>query len=122
MKRAPEILKGFGFPAGKIPAVVEIIRTHLPSGEPTCFEGLLLRDADLLEQMGATGILRTVSKVGRDTRFVSFADALRTLKRNAETLEVQLRLASARPLAHERLRTLRAFLEAAETEADGVPW
>ena len=122
MKRAPEILKGFGFPARKIPAVVEIIRTHLPSGEPSCFEGLLLRDADLLEQMGATGILRTVSKVGRDTRFVSFADALRTLKRNAETLEAQLRLASARPLAQERLRTLRAFLEAAETEADGVPW
>src|SRR5215471_4168282 len=40
--RAPAILREAGFPEGKIEAIVEAIRTHLPSGKPTTFEGLLL--------------------------------------------------------------------------------
>ena len=83
MKEAPGLLRRFGFPAEKIPAVVEVIRTHLPSTKPTSFEGTLMRDADILEQLGAIGIIRTVSKVGRDTRFIRFDDALRVLRRNA---------------------------------------
>jgi uncharacterized protein len=120
VKEAPRLLHQLGFPAAKIPLVVEAIRTHLPSGHPTTFEGTLLRDADLLEQLGAIGILRTVSKVGRDTRFVRLSDPLRTLRRNVERLPAQLRLASARRLAQLRLEALQAFLAAAEAEADGI--
>jgi uncharacterized protein len=79
----------------------------------------LLRDADILEQLGAIAVLRTVSKVGRDTRFVRYADAVRILRRNAEELPAQLELASARRLACPRVETLKAFLAAAEAEADG---
>jgi uncharacterized protein len=122
MQQAPAVLKELAFPSDKIAGVVEIIRTHLPSGQPTCFEGLLLRDADLLEQMGAAGVLRVVSKVGRDTRFVALGDALKALQHNAESLRAQLRLPSALRLAEKRLSTLRDFLEAAEAEAGGVPW
>jgi len=120
MQRVPQLLQQFGFPAGKIPAVTEAIRTHLPSGKPTTFEGVLLRDADLLEQLGAIGALRTVSKVGRDTRFVRLSDPLRTLRRNVEQLPAQLQLASARRLAQPRVEALKAFLAAAEAEADGI--
>jgi uncharacterized protein len=116
LKEAPALLQQFGFPAEKIPAVVEVIRTHLPSGHPTCYEGTLMRDADILEQIGAVGILRTVSKVGRDTRFVTFEDALRVLQRNAEQLPGQLRLDSARAQAQPRLQILNAFLSAAKVE------
>ena len=63
----------------------------------------MLRDADLLEQLGAIAILRTVSKVGRDTRFVRHADAVRVLRRNVEQLPAQLQLASARRLAEPRV-------------------
>ncbi len=117
MKEAPKILRQYGFPETKIPAVVEVIRTHLPSANPTCFEGVLMRDADILEQLGAIGILRTVSKVGRDTRFVRFGDALRLLRRNAEQLPGQLQLPSARRLAEERVKVLKEFLAAAEAES-----
>ncbi|MEY2427998.1 MAG: uncharacterized protein QOJ40_883, partial [Verrucomicrobiota bacterium] len=55
MREAPSILQRLGFPPEKIPAVLEVIRTHLPSGKPTGFEGVLLRDADILEQLGAIG-------------------------------------------------------------------
>ena len=82
----------------------------------------MLRDADILEQLGSVGILRTVSKVGRDTRFLRFTDALRVLRQNVERLPAQLRLAAARRLAEPRLKILREFLEAAEAEADGLEW
>jgi uncharacterized protein len=117
--QAPPILRQFGFPEAKIPAVVDAIRTHLPSGRPTSFEATLLREADLLEQLGAIAILRTVSKVGRDTRFVRHADAVRVLRQNVEQLPPQLQLASARRLAGPRVEILKAFLAAVETESDG---
>ncbi len=117
--KVPPVLKQCGFPEEKIPAAIEAIRTHLPSGKPTTFEGRLLRDADLLEQLGAVAVLRTVSKVGRDTRFVRYADAIRVLRQNVEQRPAQLELASARRMAEPRVKALRAFLEAAETEADG---
>ena len=120
MEKSPALLKRFGFPSEKIPAVNEAIRTHLPSRKPTAFEGQLIRDADILEQLGATGILRTVSKIGRDTRFVTFEDALRTLRRNMQELPALLELESARNRAQPRLEILAAFLDAAEKEIGGV--
>jgi len=116
VEKAPGLLQQFGFPTGKVQAVLEVIRTHLPSARPTSFEGTLMRDADILEQLGAVGILRTVSKIGRDTRFVTFEDALRVLERNAEQLPAQLQLESARVLAAPRLQILNAFLAAAKNE------
>ena len=122
LKQTPSLLQRFGFPPGKIPAVVEAIRTHLPSAQPTTFEGTLMRDADILEQLGAVAILRTVCKVGRDTRFIRFGDALRVLQRNADELPAMLQLAASRRLAQPRVSALRAFLEAAQSEANGVGW
>jgi len=114
--RVPEILKRLGFPVKKIPAVIEIIKAHQPSGNPASSEGVILRDADMLEQLGAAGILRTACKIGRDSRFKTFPDALRVLQQNADTLPAQLRLPSARRLAEPRLQILRLFLAAAENE------
>ncbi len=122
IRETPAILQRLGFPVKKIPAVLEVIRTHQPSAQPTCIEGVLLRDADILEQLGAVGILRTVSKVGRDTRFVRFSDALRVLRKNAEELPGQLQLDAARRLAEPRVKALRGFLQAAEEESAGVEW
>jgi uncharacterized protein len=116
MKQAPEILSRSGFPAGKTPAVVEAIRTHQPKDNPTTTEGTILRDADMLEQLGAVTVLRTVCKIGRDARFKIFPDVLRVLRKNAETLPGQLKLPLARELAGARLVVLQTFLAAAETE------
>jgi uncharacterized protein len=121
-RKVPPLLRQFGFPAGKIPSVMEVIGTHQPNGKPACFEGMLMRDADILEQLGAIGILRTVSKVGRDTRFIRLGDALEVLRRNADELPGQLQLESARRVAAGRVAVLRAFLESAEAETDGVAW
>lgn len=120
--QSPEILRRLGFPEAGIPAVLLAIEDHLPSRTPRTPEGTILRDADILEQMGAVGILRTVSKVGRDTRFVTFTDALQVLRRNAATLPTALVTPRARALAAGRLQTLEEFLTAASAEAGPIPW
>jgi uncharacterized protein len=119
IERAPGVLTEIGFPQAKIPAVLEVVRTHQPSAEPTCIEGVLLRDADILEQLGAIGVLRTVSKIGRDTRFPTFAPAIETLKRNLAELPSKLRLEAARALAMPKVEILKAFLSAAAAESQG---
>jgi uncharacterized protein len=116
MQRTPEVLACLGFPAEKIPAVVEAIRTHQPQENPASIEGVILRDADILEQLGAVTVLRTVCKIGRDTRFKTFPDALRVLRKNADTLPGQLKLPTSRKLVAPRLQVLRQFLAAAEAE------
>jgi len=122
LDRAPRLLTDAGFPTHKIPAVLEAIRTHMPASEPVTFEGSLVRDADILEQLGAVGILRTVSKVGRDTRLVRFSDALCILRRNLAELPAKLRLESARKRAVTRSEALRRFLDAAGAETGPIPW
>lgn len=116
VERVPSLLKDLGFPEAKIPAVIEVIRGHMPSANPATVEGVIVRDADILEQLGAVGILRNVSKVGRDTRFRVFPDVLRLLQKNLETLPGQLRLPASRKLAESRVQMVRSFLEAAEAE------
>lgn len=116
MQMTPGVLGKLGFPARKIPAVVEAIRTHQPQEKPTTIEGVIVRDADILEQFGATGILRTVCKIGRDTRFQTFPDALRLLQKAADTLPPQLTLPTSRALAKPRLAALQHFLSAAQDE------
>jgi uncharacterized protein len=122
IQKAPGILREIGFPTEKIPAVIDAISTHMPYSSPESFEGTLVRDADILEQLGAVGILRTVSKVGRDTRFNNFSDALRVLGSNAAELPGKLQLGTSKREAESRIKILQSFLAAAKKESAGVEW
>jgi uncharacterized protein len=115
--RAPGLLRGFGFPPDKIVPVLECIENHQPADEPKSIESTILRDADILEQLGAIGIARTVCKVGRDTRFHTFADAAASLTRALETLPGCIRLPVARQLAVPRIDLLRTWLNALHAES-----
>ena len=115
--KAQELLPGWGFPSEKVNAVVEAIRTHQPKDEPVIPEAVLLRDADILEQMGAVGALRAIAKVGRDSRFPTFSSVMPVLRSALENLPGRLRLEQSRRLAEPRLELLRVLLSAVETEA-----
>jgi uncharacterized protein len=117
MEKTPGLLKGVGFPAEKIPAVVEAIRTHQPSYQPLSLEGTILRDADILEQLGAVGVLRTVCKVGRDTRFADFTSVTRSLRQALADLPSKIKLPETRELAQPRIDALTAFLASVDAEA-----
>ena len=119
MEKVPGILASVGFPSEKTDAVLECIRKHQPKDEPETVESTILRDADILEQLGAIGILRTVCKVGRDTRFATFSDAQASLQKAIDGLPGRLRLETSKALAEDRMRAHREFLAALVGEADG---
>ncbi|UWZ85717.1 HD domain-containing protein [Occallatibacter riparius] len=112
-----ELLPAWGFPAEKVEAVAEAIRTHQPQDAPAAIEAILLRDADILEQLGAVGVLRAVVKVGRDSRYRNYSDVVPVLRRAVEKLPEKIRLPRARQLAEPKIAAMRAFLEAIESEA-----
>jgi uncharacterized protein len=115
--RATVILRESGFPEQKIPAVLDAIRTHQPQDDPQTIEAVILRDADILEQLGAIGILRAISKVGRDTRYVRFSEIAPVLKNALTNLPSKLRLERARALAAPKIRLLADFLAAVDAES-----
>jgi uncharacterized protein len=115
--RAPTLLASFGFPAEKIPAVLDCIREHLPRETPLSFEATLLRDADILEQLGAIGTLRTAAKLDSDTRFHQLSDVRASLRRTSLTLPPLIHLDATRTLAAPRIATLKTFLTALDAEA-----
>ncbi len=115
--QAPTILNSFNFPAEKIEAVLACIREHQPHDNPQSLEATLLRDADILEQLGAIGILRAAAKLGSDTRFHQFSDVHRSLQHALDTLPAQIRLDATRELAAPRIAALQSFLKALEDEA-----
>ena len=116
-ERAPALLASFGFPAEKIPAVLSCIREHLPHETPNTFEAKLLRDADILEQLGAIGILRTSAKLDSDTRFHRLSDVRASLQRALDTLPPLIHLEATRTVAAPRIATLESFVTTLDAEA-----
>ena len=117
IEEAPALLTEFCFPQDKIPAVLEVIRTHQPHDRPLTVEATIARDADILEQLGAIGITRTLAKLGSDTRFETFTEAHTALKKHLTALPSQLQLETSKALAAPRIATMQTFLDALESEA-----
>ena len=111
------LLTEWGFPESKLEAVAEAIRTHQPKDDAVLPEAVVLRDADILEQLGAVGALRALVKVGRDTRFPTYSDVIPVLEHAVQQLPGKLRLAQSRELAVGRVRILKEFLAAIHDEA-----
>jgi len=115
-----KLLTQWGFPAEKLEGVAEAIRTHQPQDNPQQIEAVLLRDADILEQLGAIGALRAVVKVGRDTRYATFSSVLPVIRNAVNLLPDKLRLKSAQSLAVPRVELLRSLIFAIEDEAGSL--
>ena len=88
--------------------------------EPPAIEPVVLRDAEMLEQLGAAGILRAVARIGRDYRLPAFSSVLPVLRQAAEQLPPSLRLTSSREPAGRRLETSQAMMAAIEEEAGAL--
>lgn len=117
IRRSRELLTTWGFPAEKLDGVEAAIRYHQAKDDPTTMEGLLIRDADILEQLGAIGVLRAAVKVGRDSRYANFSSIVPVLQFAVNHLANQTRLTSAKAMAETRVEMLRSFLGALYDEA-----
>lgn len=117
VSRSRELLIAWGFPPAKIDAVATAIANHQPHNDPVEIEAIILRDADILEQLGAIGALRAIAKVGRDTRYPTFTSVVPVLQMAVDDLPSKLRLRSARLLAAERVNCLESLISAIHAEA-----
>ena len=115
--RTRELLPAWGFPPEKLDAVASAIANHQPHNDPVEIEAVILRDADILEQLGAVGAFRAIAKVGRDTRYPTFSSVVPFLQRAVDELPPELRLSSARLLAAKRVKHLESLIAAVYTEA-----
>jgi len=115
--RTRELLAACGFPTEKLDSVSEAIRTHQPFDDPHTTEATILRDADILEQLGAIGALRALAKVGRDTRYPTFSSVLPVLQRAVAELPGKIRLPAAKELAEPRVEVLKIMIAAITSEA-----
>jgi len=116
-RRSRDLLLAWGFPHAKIDTVASAIANHQPQSDPEEIEAVILRDADILEQLGAIGALRAVAKVGRDTRYPTFSSVVPVLQRAVDDLPPKLHLRSARLLAETRVKRLESLLSAIHAEA-----
>ncbi len=119
VRHAPAILAACGFPEEKLPGVLHAIATHQPKDEPQSMEAVILRDADILEQLGAIGILRAAAKVGRDSRYPTFSPVVHFLRRSLDTLPGAIRLPATRALAERKIALLQLFLQSVDGEDQG---
>ncbi len=117
----PALLQSWHFPSEKIPAVIDCIRQHAAPCRPDSPEAILLHDADLLEQLGAVGVMRTLCKIGRDTRYDTHGKAVAVLV-SALNLPDFLLLPEAKALAEPRIATLQQFIHSLADETFGVSY
>ncbi len=117
VERSRDLLVSWGFPVAKLDAVEAAIRTHLPDAQPERIEAVLLHDADILEQLGAIGAFRTISKIGRDTRYATFSSVMPVLRSTVESLPGKLCTNTAKELAIPRVELLRIMIAAVDKEA-----
>jgi uncharacterized protein len=115
--RARELLFAWGFPPEKLDAVASAIANHQPQNDPVESEAIILRDADILEQLGAIGALRAIAKVGRDSRYPTFSAIVPVLQKAVDDLPPKLRLRNARLLAAKRVKHLESLIAAIHSEA-----
>ena len=120
IERSRDLLASWGFPLAKLDGVEAAIRTHLPDSQPEQIEAVLLHDADILEQLGAVGAFRAISKIGRDTRYATFSSVIPVLKYAVEMLPDRLLLPAARRLASPRVHMLQVLIASYQEETGSL--
>ena len=105
---AEPFLREAGFPMEKWPAVRDAILGHVPNGQPTTPEGIVLHDADLLDFMGAEGIARFLAAPSDQP---TVDQGLSYIEDFGLTLGDRLITNEARRLAEPRLAYMSGFLE-----------
>lgn len=118
---ARAFMSGHGVPAGTMDRVCEAIDSVSFSrnglGKPGTIEGMIVRDADRLDAIGAVGIARTFAYGGEHGRPLGssidhFHEKLLKLKDGMNT-------ATARKMAESRHAFLEEFLARYEQETEG---
>ena len=111
---AEVLLREIGYPEEKIEAVAHVIRAHSRFGgpDPETREAEVLYDADVLDFIGAVGLVRGVARgLDSDEYSGNVAEAPALFERMREMVGMRLYTARAREVAEGRLRYIDEFVE-----------
>jgi HD superfamily phosphodiesterase len=115
-----DILKGTGFPMGKLEAVRSAIRTHMYYREPSGAESLYLHDADALDWLGAIGVARIFGMVDPKGGMPDGPAAVKMLQDNLDKVPARVVSPAGRARLPERVQELRQFLNQLRAESDDI--
>lgn len=114
-KKAEQILHEVGFPPEKISAVVRCIETHYPGANPEIKEAKLLHDANLLDSLGAIGIVRLSIGAFFWHHYKTLNDILNLIKEFKDKAKYLI-TKEARKLAKIKIDFMAKAIEELETE------
>lgn len=116
-RAAEAILPVTGFPSEKIPLVARIIREHNFEGEGRdTVEAKVLRDADMLEFLGAIGLVRLLSIVEVEDWVPDPRTAVSLAIQFNEDLPDKMFFAASRRVAEDRVVEAMEFVAALASE------
>ncbi len=120
-RMAERFLREIGFPEEKIEAVCHVIRTHSRFGgpDPETREAEILYDADVLDFIGAIGLVRGVAR-GLDGSGYSgnVSDAPALFEEMKKTASTRLHTARAMEIAEDRFRVIDEFIARLKEELE----
>jgi HD domain len=114
------ILKGTGFPMGKIEAVRGAIRTHMFYREPQGPEALYLHDADALDWLGAIGVARIMALIDPNGGNPNGPKAAAMLEDNLAKVPARVLSPAGRAQLPRRQTELKQFLQDLRRESQDL--
>lgn len=117
---AGQLLRDADFPARDTELILDAIEHHPPGG-PTgsSVEAALLKDAVVLDYLGAVGVSRVIAMVGPEYDVPDLPSAVHNIRGLHESMPKFLLLESSNNLARDRMAEMELFMGAlAEATAD----
>ena len=114
------VLKNTGFPAAKIDAVRNAIRTHMFDRKPVGPEAVYLHDADALDWLGVIGVARVMALVDPNGGEPDGPKAVKMLEDNLKTVPARVLSPAGRAMVPARTAELAAFLDDLRRESENL--
>ncbi len=115
---ASEFLSKIGFSKENISKVQESIIEHTPEGKPKSNEAILLHDADLLDFLGATGIVRLAIGAWDWMEKESLKEFVDVYKNFRKTAYEGLVLDRSKKIAKQKIKFMDEAISELEKELD----
>ena len=114
-EKAEQILHEVGFPPEKISKVIESIKTHWPGEKPQLTEAKLLHDANLLDSLGAIGIIRLSIGAFFWYHYKNLNEVLGLIKEYREKSDCLI-YPKSKELGKEKIKFMDALIEELDME------